>query len=410
LTNPRPELADIDSTQDALPIPNEGLTEVLSSWSGRGDLFEALAAIEPEDFEFARTWTRRDIERRANRVLFARLEPMLGQLPIRLDAWLDALPAESYRERILTLVPSANTIWVRTRQQFGWPPSRFAGRSRLRVADELIVTTLRWSIDSILRVRDDALAMEPRIDEGVSHQLRVLVELRDTEPVSYAIPVTPTKIDLKSLSLEGHPWNALAPVATLLRSAERSLEELSRTVLVPDAEFRWRLFHLAVLGTVLMAFRSINLLGVSLAPLSATGGRPAYTIQGSPDRAWDIWFEAGGFWKFYGIESPYVGATRALPSSGRPLSPDIAVLALRERALILECKFSAASSYVSTGVTKAMAYALEAKTALAEEIDAWTVVPQGTISGATSVKTAAGTIGICMPSDIAGLVKRMVFG
>src|SRR5690348_8898150 len=83
-----------------LPLPEAGLGLVLSAWSGPGQLLEALAAIPSED-PIERLWSARDVRRRANRVLFADLLPLVERLPRTLRRWHDALPAESSVDRAL---------------------------------------------------------------------------------------------------------------------------------------------------------------------------------------------------------------------------------------------------------------------------------------------------------------------
>jgi hypothetical protein len=71
--------------------PLDGLAEVLHGWSGRGQLYEALATVEDDLTEVR--WQRRDIERRARRILFAQLESDIERWPTSAADWLHALPS-----------------------------------------------------------------------------------------------------------------------------------------------------------------------------------------------------------------------------------------------------------------------------------------------------------------------------
>lgn len=96
-------------------IPWDGLAEVLRGWSGRGQLYEALATVEDDLTEVQ--WQRRDIERRARRILFAQLESDIERWPTSAADWLHALPAESLRQRRIADAPHPGTDWIETRSR-----------------------------------------------------------------------------------------------------------------------------------------------------------------------------------------------------------------------------------------------------------------------------------------------------
>src|SRR4051794_8590880 len=80
-------------------IPQRGLDEVLRTWSGQGQLWDALAAAKDPVAE--REWSTADIRRRAHRVAFQQLEPLLARWPASRRAWVEALPAVSERRRVI---------------------------------------------------------------------------------------------------------------------------------------------------------------------------------------------------------------------------------------------------------------------------------------------------------------------
>ena len=138
-------------------IPWDGLEEVLRGWNGRGQLYEALAAVEDDLTELQ--WDRHDIERRARRILLAQLKPDLDRWPTSADAWLHALPAESLRRRRIAEVPYPGTDWIETRS-LGWPAEQFVIKERSRVADQVMSRTLRWVLDQLRVIRRDAVAVD----------------------------------------------------------------------------------------------------------------------------------------------------------------------------------------------------------------------------------------------------------
>ena len=59
-------------------IPWDGLLEVLTSYSGKGQLYQAVAAASGTD-----AWTAADVRSRARRVLFSAALPALAHWPDR---------------------------------------------------------------------------------------------------------------------------------------------------------------------------------------------------------------------------------------------------------------------------------------------------------------------------------------
>lgn len=391
-----------------LPIPDEGLDEVLRAWSGRGQLLAAIAVIdESDDSQVQRNWSEVDVRRRANRVLFSRIHPHLLLWPAAENEWLEALPADVDRERFISRVPRSGVSWRDTRRRQGWPPVAFSGRSKSRVADELMARTFAWTVDRLVDVLVDAETLEPTAGSLVADRVRVARRVRERPPLSAAVSILPEAVDMRSLSGEGYPWNVLAKVAGELRAAERSLSFLAREVLFPDQDLRPRLFHLAVLGLVLQAARDAGAKIISLAPLSGPRAGPAYRVVDGTERSWDLWFEAGGAWAYYKKESPYSRAILGLSGRASSLSPDISLILPGQRALVVECKYSALADYVGRrGLSQVMAYATEYRTALVPDVTAVVVAPDGVVETATSEITVAGKVGLDAPGGISRVVAQ----
>ncbi len=373
----------------SLPIPVEGLHEVLKAWSGQGRLWAALALVDDEELS-ERQWSERDVRRRAHRVLFARLEPRLAEWPASLQPWLEALPAESTRTRIVDNAPGAGVSWPDSAVRFGWPPSQFAIRQRSRIPDTLMLGVLRWTIETLAGVWKDAIAVEPTVDSEVRHQLTAALSLMDLDILALAASDRPSLAEIRAVRREGYPWTAVASVATELAAADGSLEELALVSVLPSPELAWRLFHLSVLGTLLRAARDAGCQIDSLRPLTATSIGPAYRLADTGGRKWDLWFEAAGACGHYGRSSIYGQMTSLLPGA-RPIGADLLLLLPDQVALVVECKYSADSSVVGrNGFMQAAGYSLEMRAGLAPRVTTVVIAPEGVVSRGTQVETVAG--------------------
>lgn len=381
---------------------------MLRAWSGRGELLAALAAVdEADDFPARRQWSEVDIRRRAHRVLLARVQEHLFSWPATENDWLEALPADVDRERFTSRVPRSGVSWRDTRRKHGWPPVAFSGRSKSRVADELMARTFAWTVERLVEVLADAQILEHTAGDLIADRVAVARRVRERPPLSTAVSILPEAADLTSLSREGYPWNQLTSVAVELRAAERSLSFLAREVLFPDADLRPRLFHLSILGLVLRAARLAGADVTSLAPLSGPRTGPPYRVVDNAERAWDLWFEAAGAWSHYKTLSPYGRVILGLSGRASSLSPDIALILPGERALLVECKYSAVPDYVGRrGLSQVMAYATEYRTALVPDVTAVVVAPEGVVATATSEGMVVGMIGLDGPSGISQRVAQ----
>ena len=404
------ELDTRDATDPgiALPIPRRGLDEVVRGWSGQG-LWEALAAIDDPLAE--RRWDAHEIQRRAHRILMQQLVPQIETWPTNANSWLDALPAESQRRSTAGDWPRAGTDWPATRRG-GWPPRSFIGRTRRRLPATLLATTLRWTLERLASVRADAARVEANVVAPIRPQLACAQELLRVEPIASAEAVQPTKGDLEALHREGRPWHALVPVAESLRRLDATTAlDLAWYAIWPTEELRWRLFHLGVLGEVLVTLRELGASMLSLRPLSAASAGPAYSIA-IAEQQWDLWFEATGLWAHYGHSSPYVEAVQSLVSAPRPLGPDILLMSPDRSALVIECKYprtvGTLAALVRDGYHQAATYAVETRSRLAPRVRSVAVVPEGVGGGGGCVATVVGHLGVVDVSGISGLVRAIV--
>jgi hypothetical protein len=356
-------------------IPLDGLAEVLRGWSGRGQLYEALAGIRDDQSEVR--WDRRDIEGRAHRLMLAQLAPLLEAWPRSAADWLHALPAQSLRQRRLADTPQPGTDWVETRTTLGWPPEQFIVKDRSRIADQLMCSVLRWSIDQLAGIRHDAVRVEDSLRSVAEVQLRAAFSLRSQPPLDAAAGVRPAPADIRALSRSGWPWTKLAPVAEMLTAqAGEDLLTFARQHLLPDEKIRWRLFHLGVLGKLLMVLRGRGASVTSLRPLSgASSPGPAYLVE-LAGRRWDLWFEAAAIWGYYGQASPYQALVGpALGHSGTPLGVDILLIRPGEQAYALECKYGKLGYIAREGYLQAMTYAQELQRHHVENVASYVVGP-----------------------------------
>lgn len=389
------------------PIPDAGLAAVLASWIGRGSLFEALSV--PFEEREVRHWTSADVRLRANRVLLSLLEPALNRWPKRTSQWLDHLPASKMHARVIEQVPFAGVAWAESRRRFGWPPTAFVGKEAERSADMLAVQVLRWCVERLAQIWTDNTDAGPELNFGPRDQLGSALRLLELDPLSSASPLIPARSDLVALRREGAPWGSVASVAHVLVEAERSIDFLVYQILMPDDEIRWRLFHLATLGAILVALRKIGCRITSLRPLSPRSSGPNYEVVTSQGELYLLWFEASGVWSYLGKPSPFVEATRGITRAQRSNGADLLLLMPGRRALILECKYSWNHDVVArNGYYQAMAYGAEARSQLAEVVVAVAVGPESVVSTSSFANLSIGQVGTVPPSALLSLVDEFL--
>lgn len=388
-------------------IPQRGLDEILRSWTGQGQLWAALAAAEDPVAE--RHWSAADIQRRAHRVVFQELEPLMASWPRSVRAWVNALPAVSERRRVIGPAPRAGVSWSETRRRGGWPPRSFVARPRYRLPDTLLATTLRWTLDQLAVIATAAAAPVDSTEVIARERLTVALGLLDEEPLAHTEPVAPTSTDIAALRSEGTPWRSVAPVAAKLRELglEATLRELADRIVWPSAELAWRLFHLAILGELLHALRTSGASVVSLRPLGASLAGPAFLVTDADDRDWDLWFEAAGAWSYYGRADPYASAVAGVPGAGTAIGTDLMLIRPDECALLIECKYSSNPAVVARGgYEQALAYAAEAHELTAGAVTAAVVGPAGVVKSAAWADTLAGPVGVVPPDAIPVVVEN----
>ena len=391
------------STESPLPIPESGLVEIFADWSGAGELWDALAAVD--DPSAARKWRRSDVIARAHRVLLQRLEPTLRKWPRTTEAWLERLPAQSVvRQFEADYIPSG-VSWHRTTRQFGWPPRRFVGRQRDRSADSLLVTTTKWAIEQLADIWTSARRLLPTAGSSVAPQLEAAVALLDFEAFARAESILPSTVDIRSITAEGVPWTFIAEVCDELRLVNVSLLELSRRGLFPQPELRGRLFHLAVLGLLLHALRSSGYQLISRRPIGAEARGPAYVFRVDGGAWAHVWFEASAAWSFYGRSSPYAEAARGVPGAGDPLGADIMVVIPDTKVFIVECKYSRNPQTVARGgYEQTVAYVTEASTKFAPLVRGVVIGPEGVVTARHETTLSTGSVAIAPPHALAALL------
>lgn len=386
-------------------IPQRGLDETLRAWTGQGQLWAALAAVTDPVAE--RRWTAGDVRRRAHRVLFQELEPLLLRWPTKVRSWLEALPAESRRDRVVVAAPIGGTLWAATRR-LGWPPRHFHARPRSREPDTLLVTNVRWLLEGLLEVRRSAAVPGSEAQVSARERADVAIGLLEYEPIASAAGIAPSPSDLLALRGEGRPWTAAVPVARALRGLDGAgLAELARRVIEPDEDLGWRLFHLAILGELLHALRTSGASVVSTRPIGASVAGPAFKVEDAEGRTWDLWFEAAGAWARYGRPSPYGQASTGVPGAGSALGTDLMLIRPDEAALLLECKYSMDPGVVArSGYEQALAYAVEAHEFAAGNVSAVVVGPAEVVRAIGYAETLAGPVGIIHPDAIPAVVEN----
>lgn len=383
-------------------IPQDGLAEVLRGWSGRGQLYGALAEIPDRDDEIS--WQQQDIEGRAQRIQLTRLEPLLRTWPANATDWLHALPAQSLRQRRITDTPQSGTDWIESRM-LGWPPEQFVIRERSRVADQVMVATLRWTLDRLAAIRYGAIRVERSVESIAKPQIEAALTLRRQPPLDGAEGARPTRSDVRALARSGWPWTKLAQVTEVLLDAQsKDLLSFAREHLFPDPDIRWRLFHLAVLGMLLRALRERGATITSLRPLSgSTTPGPAYSVKLN-GRKWDLWFEAAAIWTHYGRKSPYQVLTHtSLDYGATPLGADVLLISPQEDAYAFECKYGKLGYIARDGYLQAVTYGHELRAHHATRVISCVVGPDPKVIQDHWVTENDVTIGMLGPRHISSL-------
>ncbi|MCR8576708.1 hypothetical protein [Streptomyces sp. Isolate_219] len=382
-------------------MPEDGLEEVLRGWSSKAELYAALA--ETKDDWAKVKWTTQDIQQRAHRVLFAELIERLKSWPTKTGDWLNALPAGSRRDRRISPNPDQGTDWVRSAVRRGWPADEFVVNTRNRIPNQVMASTLRWTIDEIIRIRTDALRVEATLRNEVKQQIKVLSSIESLPPLNSSAGVRPTRQDIKALRMEGAPWTQLAQVAELLVDAETSnLMDFARKHLLPDPGVRWRLFHLGSLGVLLKRLYIAEWELTSWRPLSGTTeGGPNYTAHAPDGGKWDIWFEASKIWEYYKVASPYLDLMEdVFASSAEPVGADLAIIRPGVAGYLFECKFGDAAEVRRKGYHQITTYVAEALRELVPRAEGFVIGPDDVVLKSAVLKLQGAPIHIVGPRHL----------
>ena len=386
----------------ALPIPAAGLDHVLRAWIGRGQLIRVINQLAPD--ELPRDWRPEDTQLRADFTLFLELVPLVARLPGSAKQWVDLLPAQSLRRRMVADAPTGGTAWVETRRQYGWPPSSFVIRQRDRVAHELLATVLAWTGDQVLRLARRAQSIDPQSVDPVAGQVEALSRLFDAGLLD-AGAAEPRPSELAAVRREGAVWRRLVEVAARIRTASEPAS--AAELLWPVAELRPTLFQLGVLGELLCALREAGASIVSTSPLSFVTGREQFHVT-HHGRVWHLWMEGARSWQRYGAASRYRSLVTALGAQTRPLSPDLMLVLPGEAAFVIECKYSANADYVGrSGLAQTLLYMTDVGATMAAEVEGVVIAPDGVVGEATSTSTPVGRLGLAAPS--VGVARAVAF-
>lgn len=351
------------------------------AWMGRGDLISAMLAGVDAD---ARNWRERDIERRANRVLLAKLGAEVAGLPTSVTRWFDLLPRLQRTHQVVTSAVHGSVNWVKTRELGMWPPSEVITvlhgppeRNPYWEALQYLAATLTDLISSVglgepTASTDEITALRALLtDDGI-------VNIPDAE-------------SLYGLRTEGWPWRQVAAAVEMIKAVQASPLDWAFECLLPDSTMAPRLFHLGVLGEVLLAAHAAGAVVESLGPLDSAG--PSYRVKSPTGTSWDIWYEAAGVWGAYKATSAYVQLSAAL-GPAQPLSPDV-LLRSDNLEIIIECKYSARQDTIRQGISQVFAYLMEHSHAWPTVIHRGVVVaPVGTVPSARSTRLGNGSVAV----------------
>lgn len=371
-----------------LSIPLEGIENIFSGWSGKGSLYEAMAAITGDD-TMERAWNERDIRSRADRILVELVRADLDKWPRSVDEWLPHLPVTSSAEVLVSSTPRGRVDWRETSRRFGWPAHSYVTRKRHREIADVTVTTLAWTVERLEAVVQQARMgrtlpeSEPALDDPLmaARGALALTETPETLP-------RPDRHDLEALLTSGRPWSCVEAVTSKIVRSETDLLWFAEQMLSPDPDLRWRLFHLAALGHLLSALRRNQARISWRAPMGAGSPGPHFVARLPDGTNIEVWFETSG------ANRRYVGASAGLYSKAvkpvcgaeRGIGADLGIfIPSRKHALLFEVKFSWYGPYISrNGFHQAAAYMLDAGDHW-ERVWSYILGPEERVSGTSRV-------------------------
>ncbi|WP_133873657.1 hypothetical protein [Paractinoplanes brasiliensis] len=272
--------------------------------------------------------------------------------------------------------------------------------------DEMLVSSLRWTLDTLAAIHDDAISIDPTVDVAVADRIRVGFGLLDVSPIREATAEQPGMPEISAMRAAGRPWGALADLCRLLSRSLSSLADLARDQIAPDDELRSRLFHLGVLGTMLYELGRMGASTRSVRPIAGGSTGPAFEVRGLDARPWDLWFEAAGMWRYYGVASPYRSAVAGLHGAGQPLGADLVLVRQGEGAFLVECKYSHNADYVGrNGYLQAVTYLTEARCGLAPFASSIVIGPDDVVDSHGAVTTPVGQVGVGPVSSLSAALQ-----
>ena len=384
-----------------LPIPPGGLDHVLRSWIGRGDFIDVLSRIPLDDV--SNEWRPADVVARAKWVSFLVVEPYLLTLPTTIDEWLDSLPAMSNMSAATAAGPFGAPDWPRTLLRFGWPPSQFVVRQRDRTSDQQLVLTMCWLLRNLVDLAESAKKIDPDADVKAARQLlaaRLMIERLGSEGIR------PSPPDLLVIEREGRIWRRVAACARNVIALEQAAN-LSQALMEPRAGLRPTLFHLGVLGEVLLSISSNGGKIVSVNPLASASGRENYHVEVN-GIVWHLWMEGGAVWSRYKWNSPYKSTSSVLRSRPKPLSPDIVLIAPGQAAFVIECKYSADSDYIARRGLAQVALYLSEISNHCPRVEGCVVPPASQLDVGRMDEYGLGSMGIMSPNTVGERVWRFM--
>lgn len=346
-----------------LSVPLDGIEGILSGWSGKGSLYEALAAVSGDENGLTREWDVRDVRTRADRILIEHVRADMEKWPRSIDEWLPHLPVSSRAEVLVSPTPRGRVMWRDSARRFGWPPQSYVTRWRHREIADVTATTLAWTVARLDEMLANASQTIEEGDPAFSVPLEAARQAVRLTATPESLP-RPARHDLDALTTSGRPWTYVQPVTSKIVRSETDLLWFAEQMLAPDEDLRWRLFHLAALGHLLKALRKQKASISWRAPMGAGSPGPHFVATLPDNTRVDVWFETAGAHRHYSgaartlypeVVKPVWGADRAIGADLGLYVPD------RGMALLLEVKFSSFGSYISRdGFHQAAAYALDA--------------------------------------------------
>jgi len=390
-------------------IPADGLCEVLKGWSGKG-LLSTVTSLPGPDLSEQR-WSPSDVQARAERMLLSTLVEAgpsacgpLCRLPRWFNQWIDAMPATALSHRRVDQSPFRGIDWVTTLRTHGWPPRAFSGRVRHRASDDAILAPAAWVLRRLCMLEGYSAFLPEALRREVNPRMSAVSDVLQHESFEALLSEDrPTGQDLAMLAAEGTPWSTVAEIGRLILEVEDDPLAMATRILYPDESIAWRLFHLACLGEVLIALQAQGFRIVSERPLGGEPQGPSYTAWQGVSR-YDVWFEAAGAWRHYGIQSPY---RKASSIDGRALGADIMLrCADGTQALTIECKYYLGNPerISRDGYLQALAYAAEAKDTLAQSVVSIAVGPTRHVNRLGRADTFVGPVFIGPHSCLRSLV------